>query len=304
MTPTRSTACRAPRRKPRSRNSWPTASCRPTLRRQAGIFRRAARRRRTIRKAPAFPGATTPNIPVMAALGVVEMGAIVTRGWYRVAAGQCLRPDLRGDPHRLYSYAEAVDANGRTIMRGDAPLAWGGNVALCTRDGKFELSRPQGLRGARLEFGRLCGHRCRRQAVDRRAFQGTVTQCRSRPGPTPRGFRQRRNLGVRSRQHALSASSDLWQQVDDRIRAYVAGIPESVEGRGVPRAEGLLQALRHHHARADDRARARIRTTISNSCTRSTTRRSSPIRRSAPRWRNCPAASSSSPTARASMPTR
>lgn len=77
---------------------------------------------------------------VMAALGVVEMGSIVTRGWYRVAAGQCLRPDLHGEPHRLYSYGEAVDGNGRTIMRGDAPLAWGGNVTLCTRDGKFELS--------------------------------------------------------------------------------------------------------------------------------------------------------------------
>lgn len=77
---------------------------------------------------------------VMAALGVVEMGAIITRGWYRVAAGQCLRPDLHGEPHRLYSYGEAVDSNGRTVMRGDAPLAWGGNVTLCTRDGKFELS--------------------------------------------------------------------------------------------------------------------------------------------------------------------
>ena len=77
---------------------------------------------------------------VMAALGIVEMGAIVTRGWYRVAAGQCLRPDVRGDPHRLYSYAEAVDKDGRTIRRADGSLAWGGNVALCTRDGKFELS--------------------------------------------------------------------------------------------------------------------------------------------------------------------
>jgi uncharacterized membrane protein len=77
---------------------------------------------------------------VMAALGMVEMGAIVTRGWYRLAAGQCLRPDLHGDPHRLYSYAEAVDGNGRTILRGEAPLAWGGTVALCTRDGKFELA--------------------------------------------------------------------------------------------------------------------------------------------------------------------
>jgi uncharacterized membrane protein len=77
---------------------------------------------------------------VMASLGIVEMGAIVTRGWYRVEAGQCVRPDLRGDPYRLYSYAEAVDANGRAIRRGDVPLAWGGTVALCTRDGRFELA--------------------------------------------------------------------------------------------------------------------------------------------------------------------
>jgi uncharacterized membrane protein len=77
---------------------------------------------------------------VMASLGIVEMGAIVTRGWYRLEAGQCVRPDLRNDPHRLYSYAEEIDANGRTIRRGDAPLAWGGNVPLCTRDGRFELA--------------------------------------------------------------------------------------------------------------------------------------------------------------------
>jgi uncharacterized membrane protein len=77
---------------------------------------------------------------VMASVGTVEMGAIVTRGWYRVEAGQCLRPDLRGEPHKVYSYGEAVDGNGRTIKNGDTPLAWGGTVALCTRDGKFELS--------------------------------------------------------------------------------------------------------------------------------------------------------------------
>ncbi|HEX3440161.1 MAG TPA: DUF1036 domain-containing protein [Pseudolabrys sp.] len=77
---------------------------------------------------------------VMASLGIVEMGAIVTRGWYRVTAGQCVRPDVRGDPHRLYSYAEAVDAQGRIIRRGDAALSWGGPIALCTRDGRFELA--------------------------------------------------------------------------------------------------------------------------------------------------------------------
>jgi uncharacterized membrane protein len=87
-----------------------------------------------------FSWCNDTKYPVMAALGVVEMGTIVTRGWYRVAAGQCLRPDLRGDPHRLYSYAEAVDGNGRAIRQGDVVLSWGGMVMLCTRDGKFELS--------------------------------------------------------------------------------------------------------------------------------------------------------------------
>jgi len=77
---------------------------------------------------------------VMASVGTAEAGTIVTRGWYRVAAGQCLRPDVRGDVHKLFSYGEAVDADGRTIKRGEGPLSWGGKVALCTRDGKYELS--------------------------------------------------------------------------------------------------------------------------------------------------------------------
>ena len=87
-----------------------------------------------------FTWCNDTHYAVMASLGIVEMGAIVTRGWYRIEAGQCVRPDLRNDPHRLYSYAEAIDANGRTIRRGEAPLAWGGTVPLCTRDGRFELA--------------------------------------------------------------------------------------------------------------------------------------------------------------------
>ena len=41
--------------------------------------------------------------------------------------------------------------------------------------------------------------------------------------------------------------------------AISSPIPQSVEGRGVPDAEGLLPPLRHHHARHDDRARRAIR---------------------------------------------
>ncbi len=78
--------------------------------------------------------------PVMAAIGSTEGGTLITRGWYRVEAGSCLRPDVRGEQRTLYSYGEAVDGTGRTLRRGDRPVSWGGNVELCTRDGKFELS--------------------------------------------------------------------------------------------------------------------------------------------------------------------
>jgi len=77
---------------------------------------------------------------VMAALGIVEMGAIVTRGWYRVEPSKCVKPEVRGEPHRLYTYAEAIDANGAIVRHGEQALAWGGNVELCTREGKFELN--------------------------------------------------------------------------------------------------------------------------------------------------------------------
>ncbi|HVZ50736.1 MAG TPA: DUF1036 domain-containing protein [Pseudolabrys sp.] len=87
-----------------------------------------------------FSWCNDTSYTVMASLGIVEMGSIVTRGWYRVPAGQCLRPDVTGDPHRLYSYGEAVDGQGRTVKRGDKALAWGGAVTLCTRDGRFELA--------------------------------------------------------------------------------------------------------------------------------------------------------------------
>jgi uncharacterized membrane protein len=90
-----------------------------------------------------FSWCNQTNYPVMAALGLVDMGSIVTRGWYRVPAGGCLKPDVSGEPMRFYSYAEAVDANGRTIQREGAPLAWGGKVMLCTRDGRFEVSNQK-----------------------------------------------------------------------------------------------------------------------------------------------------------------
>jgi uncharacterized membrane protein len=77
---------------------------------------------------------------VMAAIGLEENGVITTRGWYRVEPGRCLRPDVSGQPKKLYSFAEAVDAEGQPARRGDKPIAWGGDKVLCTRNVKFELA--------------------------------------------------------------------------------------------------------------------------------------------------------------------
>lgn len=77
--------------------------------------------------------------PVMAALGADERGAIVTRGWYRIAPGKCLRPEIKGQPARLYSFGEAVDAQGKPVRDGDKSLSWGGDTVMCTRNFKFEL---------------------------------------------------------------------------------------------------------------------------------------------------------------------
>ena len=80
----------------------------------------------------------------VAALGFEDRGTVVTRGWYRVAPGKCLRPDLTGKPQRLYSFGEAVGADGQPLGATAKPpaqaISWGGSTILCTRNVKFELS--------------------------------------------------------------------------------------------------------------------------------------------------------------------
>jgi uncharacterized membrane protein len=95
---------------------------------------------------------------VMAALGVEDQGTVVTRGWYRVAPGKCLRPDLAGKPQRLYSFGEAVGADGlpikdtgRAVSQAAAPtVSWGGSTVLCTRNVKFELTDHKDCAGSGL----------------------------------------------------------------------------------------------------------------------------------------------------------
>ena len=80
---------------------------------------------------------------VMAAIGIDEKGAVTTRGWYRVEAGKCVKPDLPAKPARLFSFAEAVDKDGQAIRRGDKPLAWGGPTQLCTGEVRFEIGEQK-----------------------------------------------------------------------------------------------------------------------------------------------------------------
>jgi uncharacterized membrane protein len=81
----------------------------------------------------------TPHT-IMAALGVEETGAIVTRGWWRIEPGACLRPELpRRVGLRAYSFAEAVDATGAAIEQNGKPVSWGGGEQLCTRNSRFEI---------------------------------------------------------------------------------------------------------------------------------------------------------------------
>lgn len=76
---------------------------------------------------------------VMAAIGIEDRDGVIARGWYRVDPGKCVRPDITGRPTKLYSYGEAVDADGQPIKKDGKPVSWGGDISFCTRNVKFEL---------------------------------------------------------------------------------------------------------------------------------------------------------------------
>jgi uncharacterized membrane protein len=94
-------------------------------------------------QAPSPTGLTwcndTPH-KVMAAVATDDGKTVTSRGWYHIDPGKCLHPDIAGQPKKVYSFAEAVDADNRTIKLNDKPLNWGGPTQLCTRDSKFETS--------------------------------------------------------------------------------------------------------------------------------------------------------------------
>jgi uncharacterized membrane protein len=94
-------------------------------------------------QAPSPTGLTWCNdtsYKVMAAVATDDGKAVTSRGWYHIDPGKCLHPDVTGQPKKIFSFAEAVDADNRTIRLQDKPLNWGGSTQLCTRESKFEIS--------------------------------------------------------------------------------------------------------------------------------------------------------------------
>jgi uncharacterized membrane protein len=89
----------------------------------------------------------TPH-KIMAAVGTDDGKTVISRGWYRIDPGKCLHPDVTGQPKQIFSFAEAVDAENRTVKLKDRPLNWGGATPLCTRESKFEINE-QGDCGTR-----------------------------------------------------------------------------------------------------------------------------------------------------------
>ena len=85
---------------------------------------------------------------IMAAVATDDGKAVTSRGWYRIDPGKCLHPDVTGQPKQVFSFAEAVDNENRTISVKDRPLNWGGTTQLCTRESKFEINE-QGDCGTR-----------------------------------------------------------------------------------------------------------------------------------------------------------
>ena len=130
---------------------------------------RAERRRRAVAnffntmveavQSPSSTGLTwcndTPH-KIMAAVATDDGKTVVSRGWYRIDPGKCLHPDVTGQPKQIFSFAEAVDAENRTIKIKEKPLNWGGTTQLCTRESKFEINEQGdcGTRGlAAIGFG-------------------------------------------------------------------------------------------------------------------------------------------------------
>lgn len=77
---------------------------------------------------------------VMVSLAIEDGSEIAARGWWRIEAGACLRPELpRRITGRVFTFGEAVDGSGAIVERKGRPLSWGGATKLCVKNVRFEI---------------------------------------------------------------------------------------------------------------------------------------------------------------------
>ncbi|MCW5680856.1 MAG: DUF1036 domain-containing protein [Xanthobacteraceae bacterium] len=77
---------------------------------------------------------------VLAALALEEGREIVTRGWWQLEPGACLRPELpRRFAGSVLTFAEAVDSSGAPAQHKGRALNWGGTRRLCVKNTRFEI---------------------------------------------------------------------------------------------------------------------------------------------------------------------
>ena len=160
----------------------------------------------------------------MAALGVVEMGAhrharLVSRRRRTSACGPicaAIRTGSTAMPRR--STATAAPSSAATRRSPGAAT-----VALCTRDGHFELADHKDCAARGLNSAGFAVIDVRRPAVDHRALQGTVTVVPAQCPVLRRAVSATSKPGCSiSTTRSIPHHLNLWQQVDDRIRAYVS----------------------------------------------------------------------------------
>ncbi len=158
---------------------------------------------------------------VMASLGLVEMGAIVTRGWYRVPAhGACGRtsPAIRTGSTVTPRRSTAMAAPSRATASRCPGAA---TILLCTQAGKFEISNHKNCAGRGLDTAGFAAVTTRRQAVDDRC----ISRSRRREPPArtaPRNFGHVETWVFDLDNTLYPHHLNLWQQVDVRIRDYIA----------------------------------------------------------------------------------
>jgi len=88
--------------------------------------------------APQFCNDT--SVRVMLAVGLKTGDRTETHGWFPLSPGACETP-LAAPLFSgvLYTFAEAVDLAGVSLVFNGQPLAWGGDVALCTKNLQFHI---------------------------------------------------------------------------------------------------------------------------------------------------------------------